>query len=372
MSSGITNKASQFAKRAICAFAALLLCVQPALACTGIMLKTADGSVVHGRTLEFGFFIETDVVRVPRGYTFTGQTPLGDGMTWSAKYAAVGAIAFDNLAIMDGINEAGLSVGSFYFPSFAEYAETTSDNQSQSMSPADFPNWLLTNFATIEEVRAAVEAGEVSIAPTLLPGFPPTPQPFHFIIYDKTGTSLVIEPIDGELKLHDNPIGAFTNSPNFDWHMTNLRNYIALEPRNIPPVEVAGQTLSALGQGSGMLGLPGDFSPPSRFVRAAVFSATAIPEENSERGIFQVFHILNNFDIPVGIAREEEEGVLHTDYTMLTTARDPQTLRYYWKSYEDQTIRMVDMNALPLEGDSILSISTDGEQPVLDVSGAMQ
>jgi choloylglycine hydrolase len=121
-----------------------------------------------------------------------------------------------------------------------------------------------------------------------------------------------------------------------------------------------------------MLGLPGDFSPPSRFVRAAVFSATAIPETNAERGIFQVFHILNNFDIPVGVAREEHDGVLYTDYTMLTAARDPQALKYYWKSYEDQTIRVVDMNGLDLDGDRVIEISTAGEQPVLDVTADMQ
>ena len=83
----------------------------------------------------------------------------------------------------------------------------------------------------------------------------------------------------GKLKIFDNPLGVMTNSPAFDWHMTNLRNYIALNPRNVPPVKIEGETFRALGQGSGMLWLPGDFSPPSRFVRAAVFSATAIPEK---------------------------------------------------------------------------------------------
>jgi choloylglycine hydrolase len=336
------------------------------------MLRTADGSVVHGRTVEFGVFIESSVVLVPRGYAFTGQTPLGDGMSWDAKYAAVGAIAFDNLAILDGLNEEGLAVGAFYFPTFAEYTETTPENQAVSMSMMDFPNWLLTSFATVEEVRAAIESGEVAVAPTVLPGWPPEPQPFHYVVYDRTGASIVIEPVGGELKIHDNPLGVITNSPTFDWHMTNLRNYIALDPRNIPPVEVAGETFRQFGQGSGMLGLPGDFTPPSRFVRAAVFSATAIPEANAERGIFQVFHILNNFDIPVGVAREEHEGVVHTDYTMLTMARDPQSLKYYWKSYEDQTIRVIDMNALDLDGDSIIRISTAGQQPVIDVTGEME
>lgn len=349
-----------------------LLALQPVLACTGIMLTTKDGSVVHGRTLEFGLFIETDVVMVPRGYRFTGQTPLGDGKAWEAKYGVVGTIAFDNLAILDGLNEEGLAVGAFYFPTFAEYAETTKDNQGISMSMSDFPNWLLTSFATVDEVRSAIEAGEVVVAPTLLPGFPPVPQPFHYIVYDKSGASLVIEPLGGKLVIYDNPLGVFTNSPTFDWHMTNLRNYIALETRNVPPLEKAGESFVGFGQGTGMLGLPGDFTPPSRFVRAAVFSTTAIPEETSELGIFQVFHILNNFDIPVGIAREEVDGSIETDYTQLTAARDPQMLRYYWKSYDDQTLRMVDLNEMNFDGDAVLSVSTSGRQPVLNVTDQMQ
>lgn len=359
-------------KTTIALGAALSFAISPAAACTAIMLKTSDGSSVHGRTLEFGQVIDTEVVMVPRGHAFTGQTPLGDGMSWEAKYAAVGAIAFDNLAILDGLNEKGLAVGAHYFVDFASYTETTAENQANSLSMSDFPNWLLTSFETVEEVRAAVEAGDVAIAPTLIPGFPAVPQPFHYVIYDKSGASIVIEPLDGTLKVFDNPIGSFTNSPPFDWHMTNLRNYIALDPENAPAVTVAGQTLSPMGQGTGLIGLPGDFSPASRFVRAAVFSQTAIPEETSEKGVFQVFHILNNFDIPLGAAREEVDGVTVSDFTQMTAARDPQTLRYYWKSYDDQTIRVIDMNALDLDGDAVLKVSTESDQPVVDLTDQMQ
>jgi choloylglycine hydrolase len=360
------------AKSALLALLSALIAVTPTFACTGIMLKTADGSIVHGRTLEFGMYIDTDVVLVPRGYAFTGETPLGAGKTWTAKYAAVGAIAFGNLAILDGMNEKGLAVGAFYFPTFAEYTPTTSANQAISMSMADFPNWLLTNFETVGEIRAAIDAGQVAVAPTLLKGWPPEPQPFHYVIYDKTGASIVIEPIAGKLKVYDNPLGVMTNSPTFDWHMTNLRNYVALNPRNVPPVTIGNQTFRQLGQGSGMLGLPGDFTPPARFVRAAVFSATAIPETNAERGIFQVFHILNNFDIPVGVAREVDNGVIHTDYTMLTAARDPQALKYYWKSYDDQTIHVVGMKDLDLNAKNVVMVSTKSTQPVVDVTKNMK
>ena len=351
----------------------LLLFGQPmANACTGIQLQTKDGTYVSGRTLEFGIFFETSVIVVPREYEFTGQTTLGDGKKWKAKYASVGTIIADNEAILDGINEKGLSVGSFYFPDYANYSVTTPENQLISMSSSDITQWIVSQFATVEEVRAAIENNEVAISPVLTPGFPPEVQPFHFIVYDRSGKSLVIEPLDGKLVLYDNPTGAMSNSPTFDWHLTNLRNYIALNPNNIPPISIFGKSFKQLGQGSGMLGLPGDFTPPSRFVRATVFSATAIPEDNAAKGIQQVFHILNNFDIPVGLAREVHEGVIHSDYTMLTTARDSKNLRYYYKTYDDQTIRMIDLSKFDFNSKTIVKISTKSEQPIVDMTGKLK
>lgn len=350
----------------------LIVAVAPALACTGLMLRTSAGAPVHGRTLEFGMYIDTDVVVVPRGFGFTGTTPLGEGLSWEAKYGAAGMIAFGNMAILDGLNEQGLAVGAFYFPGFAGYAETNADNQAKALSPADFPGWVLTSFATVDEVKAAIAAGDVVIAPTLLPGFPPEPQPFHYVVYDASGAAIVIEPVDGDLVVTDNPLGVITNSPSFDWHMTNLRNYVGLDPNNVPAVKVAGESFSQLGQGSGMMGLPGDFTPPSRFVRAAVFGATATPVETSEEAVTQMFHILNNFDIPVGLSRAEVNGTVETDYTLLTAVRDPSTLRYYWKSYDDQTIRFVDLKAVDLDAGAVLSLSTKSTQPLVDETAALK
>ncbi len=352
----------------VVAVAAIALSGQQAMACTGIQLTNNDGSIVSGRTLEFGTTIETSIAVVPRGEAFVGDTPLGDGLAYTAKYAAIGVIAYDNVKILDGVNEEGLAVGAFYFPDFASYTPATAENQSRGMSPADFPNYLLTQFATVDEVRQAVAGDGILVMPTVVPNWGPVAPPFHYVVYDKNGNSIAVEPMGGKLVVHDNPLGVMTNSPDFGWHMVNLRNYIALDPRNVPPVTIDGTTFSQFGQGSGMLGLPGDFTPPSRFVRAAVFSATAVPSDNAEAGIGQVFHILNNFDIPVGVAREESRGVIHTDYTMLTVARDPQALRYYYKTYDDPTIRMVDLKTFDLDAKGIKLLSTAGTQSFVDMS----
>ncbi|MBA3721113.1 MAG: choloylglycine hydrolase family protein [Parachlamydiaceae bacterium] len=338
-------------------------------ACTGIKLIQKDGSIIHGRTLEFGVVVDTSVVVIPRGFEFKGTTPKGPGLAYKAKYASVGSIAFDDMAIMDGINEKGLSVGTFYFPGFAGYSEITSENQSKGLSPVEFSNWIVTQFETIDEVKNSLNS--VVIAPTVTKEWGSAPAPFHYIVFEKNGRSLVIEPIDGKLMTYENPLGVFTNSPTFDWHMENLRNYINLTVANIKPVKIGKLELAPFGQGSGMVGMPGDFTPPSRFVRAAIFSTSALPSNNANEGVFQAFHILNQFDIPVGVAREKIDDTIYSDYTLVTCVRDPQSLKYYFRTYEDQNIKFVDLNKFDLNAKTIKRANTTGKEKAIDISSKL-
>ncbi len=139
-----------------------------ASACTGLRLKAKDGLTVHGRTLEFGTPLKTSIAVIPRGYSFQGTTPRGVGLSYRAKYGVVGAVLFDGIAAMDGLNEKGLSVGTFFFPGFAEYASITPANQAIALSPVEFPNWLLTQFASVEEVKIGLK--QIAIAPTQIEG----------------------------------------------------------------------------------------------------------------------------------------------------------------------------------------------------------
>lgn len=335
-------------------------------ACTGLMLTAKDQSHVHGRTLEFGIQVDTSITVIPRGYAFEGTTPKGTGLKYTSKYAALGTTAFDNPCILDGINEKGLSVGTFYFPEFAIYAEATTENVHKSLSPADFANWIVTQFETVEEIKTALK--DVQIVPTVLKGWGNQSPPFHYIVYDKTGKSLVIEPIEGKLMAYDNLLGVLTNSPNFEWHLLNLRNYINLSNINAKPLNINGMELKSFGQGSGMVGMPGDFTPPSRFVRAAIFTITATPSNTSNEAVFQTFHILNQFDIPVGSVQDKENGVIFTDYTLMTCVREPNTLKYYFKTYEDPTVKVVDLNAFDLNANKILNAKMKGSASAFDIS----
>ncbi len=335
-------------------------------ACTGIKLIADDGSTVHGRTLEFGIPIDLSIAVVPRGYSFISTTPNGPGLRYKSKYAALGSIAFSRLAILDGMNEKGLSVGTFYFPGFAGYSQITRDTQLRALSPVEFPNWILTQFATVDELKEALQ--DVVIAPTVSEEWGPTPPPFHYIVFDKEGRCLVIEPLGGFLATYDNELGVLTNSPTFDWHLINLRNYIHLSPYNATPVSINGLTFKQLGSGSGMVGLPGDFTPPSRFIRAAIFSAAATPSPNAHDSIFQIFHILNQFDIPVGTAIEKIDDTTHSSQTLVTCARDPQSLKYYFKTYDNQNIKMVDLTDFDYNVSDVKLLPITGRGQAQDIS----
>lgn len=338
----------------------------PALACTGIMHKAKDGTVINGRSVEFAVNLDIGGMVIPQGYAFKGTMPDGStGLTYQAKYAVIGANTFGGQAIIDGVNEAGLSVGAFYFPGYAGYAKASAENKSMALSSVEYPNWLLTQFATVDEVKK--HFADAVIVPTAPKGWGIVP-PFHYVVYDKSGKSVVIEPIKGELKIYDNPIGVVTNSPTFDWHMTNLGNYINLTPVGAAPVTVDGVKLQAFGSGSGLHGLPGDFTPPSRFVRAAVFSASAVPADNGQEGVFQVFHLLNQFDIPKGAVRDSNGNAVEIEYTLATSVKDPKKVQYFLRTYDDQTIKMIDLHAFDKKATELVFINVKGQQPIVDIS----
>ncbi len=325
--------------------ASLALATSPTFACTGISLKAQNGNAIRGRTLEFGFPLQSNVLVVPAGKEFTATMPDGGkGLSYKTRYGLVGANAFDQVMNVDGLNDQGLSLGLFYFPGYAQYAEATKENASRALAPQDFGVWVLGNFATIDEVKAAVE--NIDMVGTPLPGLGSAKgmaADVHFFVQDKSGKSIAIEPIGGKLKVTEAPLGVMTNAPTYDWHMINLDNYLNLTSKDISVETLGPVTLSATGSGSGMLGLPGDFTPPSRFVRAAIFSQAATPNADAEDAVFSAFHILNQFDIPKGSVINGSVGKPAAEITEWTSVNDLANLRWYFRTFQDQSIRMVDL-----------------------------
>jgi choloylglycine hydrolase len=337
-------------------------------ACTGLRLTAKDGGPVIGRTMEFGFDVKSDAVVVPAGTEMFSSLPdKTKGIHYKSKYGIVGANVLGMNVVVDGVNEKGLYVGAFYFPGYASYTKPDQNKYTQSLAPEDYGTWLLANFSSVDEVRK--NFSKVILVPNPIKEIGGESFPSHFVIHDSSGASIVIEPVDGALKIHENPLGVMANSPTFDWHMTNLRNYINLTAKNASPIDIGGVQLKQLGQGSGMLGLPGDFTPPSRFVRASAYSQSAEKLPTAKETVPQVFHIMNNFDIPLGAVRDVHGDVVHHDYTVWTTASDLKNLQWSFKTYLDQTIKSIDVNkALSAANGKIRIIKMDSLQPIEDIS----
>ncbi len=338
----------------VAVIAALPAFQRPAVACTGIRLQANDGSVVYARTMEFGIDLHSKAIIIPRQFAMSGTTSSGrPGLEWKSKYALVGLNGEDLSLIADGVNEAGLAGGIFLFPGYAQFQEISVQDEARSIAPWEVITWALSNFSTVDEVReglAGIKVGSVEFA-----AWKAVP-PLHYVIHDASGNSLVIEYVGGKLNLYDNAIGVITNAPEFSWHQTNLRNYLDLSPKNVLTSTVDGERFSPLGQGSGLFGLPGDFTPPSRFVRAVALSTSAIPGETGADAIHQAFHVLDSFDIPVGAVRSASADKGPTDYTQWTSASDTKNRSFYFHTHDNRRIRRVDLLQANLNAGEIVSI----------------
>ena len=316
-------------------------------ACTGITLRANDGAVVYGRTLEWGTFdLHSRILIFPRGHSFVGETPEGmNGMTWTGKYGIVGIDMIEKPYYADAMNEKGLVAGLFYHPGFAEYADYDPAQAERSMAPTDVMQYLLSSYASVSEVREAIETISVVNVVEEVLGFP---APVHLIISDASGEQIVIEWSEGKSKVFESSLGVLTNAPTYDWHQTNLRNYLNLSPVALPMKSIGELDFSPLGGGSGMIGLPGDFTPPSRFVRAVAFSKTARPTEDGPETIYEIFRILDNFNVPLGAAEGSGDAKLAgmRSATLWTTAHDITNKVFYYHTQHNRQVQKIDVGSL--------------------------
>ncbi len=358
----------RFLKATTRASIALIASVSMAWACTGIMLTGADGSIIRARTAEWGpFDLETKINIIPSGFTYNaGAMPDGQqGATWTGRFGMVGVSMLDHGAPADGINEAGLTAGLFYLPGYTEYQEYLPD-QANNTIPGDLlASYVLSQFETVQEAQTGLEGIRVVGVVDETLGFP---FPLHMLVADRFGGRIVVEYIDGELTVFEAPLGVITNSPTYDWHMTNLNNYVNLSAIGLSEVEVSGVTFAPLGAGSGMIGLPGDFTPPSRFIRAVAFSQTARETAGGYDTVREAFRILDNFNIPPDAAEGAQNDVQSDDIlysaTQITTASDSENLIYYYHTMYDRTIHMVDMKQIDFAamGDEMIVFETSGDR----------
>lgn len=318
-------------------------------ACTGISLKSTSGDVVVARTVEWalGDAQHDRLVLFPRGKAFTGLTPGGNnGLKWEGRYGFISVSAYGQDYGPDGMNEAGLYVGMYYFPGFADFSKYEASQSGRSVSVGDFMQWMLSSFSSVKEVRANLD--KVTVVNVEDPRFGGAPLPFHWKIADASGDCIIIEIVEGgKVRIYDAFLGVITNSPEYSWHLTNLRNYLGLTTEPRTPLTLGGVDLAPLGGGSGLHGLPGDFTPPSRFVRAAALTASARPLATSQDAVFEAFRILDSFNITVGASASPAKVAKDiTSATQITTVSDLKNRTVYFHTMDNRQIRKIDLRKI--------------------------
>ncbi|MFE8605690.1 linear amide C-N hydrolase [Archangium violaceum] len=291
--------------------------------CTDFLIQSSDGAWVNGRSMEFGQELHTKLyVQAPKQKAVL-RGLAGEEFESTPDYGYVGTSAMDLPVVTDGLNTAGLSTGALWLPG----------TQYQSLGPLPtknvfsgfFVNWMLSHCATTDDVRHALESGAVRVIGS---EWVAKVGPLHFPVHDARGNSIVIEFLEGKPVISENPVAVLTNQPTFPWHLENLRNYVNLSPMDSPwgkdnNGKVGNLPITQTGHGTGLSGLPGNATPPSRFVRTAFLKQFALQPKTAEEAAVLAFHLLNCVDIPKGtVGAKTLLGKDEYDYTQWVVVKD--------------------------------------------------
>lgn len=306
--------------------------------CTSLTFQTSD--FYFGRNLDLEYNFSEKIVITPRQYPFIFKF----AGTLSEHYAIIGTAQITDGCPLyaEAVNEKGLCLAALNFPGNAVYAETPESGKT-NLAPFELFGFLLGTCATVKEAEEKLKA--VCITHTAFKdGYPVAPLHWHIADKDR---SLVLECIKDGMHLYENPVGVLTNNPPFPFQLTNLQNYMHLtsnppENRFAPALKLA-----PYGQGMGALGLPGDASPASRFVRAAFCKWNSELPSGEEASVTQFFHILDNVAMVAGSVRTPENKFDRTTYSSCINASRGI---YYYKTYNNNQISAVSMHKTDLDG----------------------
>lgn len=310
--------------------------------CTALTLKTKEGYHLFGRNMDVEYSFNQSIYLIPRNFEYTNHATKESHTT---QYAILGmaTVIDSHPCLADGFNEKGLACAGLNFPGFAHYAEALVPDQT-NVPPYDIILWILSQFETLEEVKAALP--KLNIVKIPLGQNIPIPT-LHWMVTDKSGHSIVIESTKEKLTVYDNTVGVLTNSPTFDWHLINLRQYMNLSTHQ-PKAEIWGDLeLTTLGQGQGTFSLPGDPSPISRFVRIAFFRAHANVGDDEMSAIIEFFHLLSGVAMIKGSVTTNEGK---DDLTLYTSCMCQEKGLYYYTTYNNHRLNVINLNHEDLNG----------------------
>lgn len=309
--------------------------------CTAISYKTKD--FYFGRNLDLYYNYDESVTVTPRNFVFK----LRNGKEIFSHIAIIGiATVADGYPLYyDAVNEQGLCMAGLNFPNNAVYRPF--DENKNNIAPFELIPYILSRCKSVDDAVSELE--KISLWDTpFSEQFANTP--LHWLLCDKYRT-VTVEPLADGLKIYDNPIGVLTNNPPFDYHLHNLANYINLTPKYPQNRFCEGVEIEPYSLGMGSVGLPGDMSSASRFVRAAFIKQNSVCDESDTSSINQAFHILKSVEQPNGITYTEDGS---REYTLYTSVCNAGQGVYYYTTYENSTVCAVSMQNEKLDGDRLV------------------
>lgn len=305
--------------------------------CTAATYKTKDH--YFGRNLDLEYSYHETVTVTPRRFPFRFR----QAGVLENHYALIGmATVADGYPLYyEATNEKGLSMAGLNFPGIAAYYPEAKDKDN--VTPFEFIPWILGQCATVEEAKKLL--GRINLLNESFSREYPL-SPLHWIIADRD-TAITIEPMQGGMKIHDNPIGILTNNPPFDYHMYHLADYMNLTRHPAENRFSDKMSLKPYSNGLGGMGLPGDLSSASRFVKAAFTKLNSLSGDSESESVSQFFHILGSVCQQRGLVRIREEEY---EFTIYSSCCNTDKGIYYYTTYENSQITAVDMHREDLDG----------------------
>ena len=314
--------------------------------CTGIRFTGTSGSMYFGRNLDWTQGYGERVVVTPPAAEVPAAFERPGDLDSAHAHAVIGMgiVAGGVPLYFDCGNDAGLAIAGLNFPQSARYAANASSQPGAvNVAAYEFPFWIARNFSSLDEVRGIL-AHTVVVAKPVSPDLPVAN--LHWIVADATG-SIVVECLEGGLKVWENDADVLTNEPDFGWQRTNLRNYLGLT-NSEPATATWGKTqLAPFGSGMGMQGIPGDYSGPARFVKAAFVNSHYPAQESEEANVTRLFRTLGSVAVPLGAALMADGS---SEITLYTSCFSAATLTYYHATYDEPQIRAYPLSASDLGG----------------------
>lgn len=299
--------------------------------CTAATYKTKD--FYFGRTLDYEFSYGDEITITPRNYPFHFRN-MGIMKT---HHAMIGmAYITENYPLYyEAVNEKGLGMAGLNFVGNADYKEKVADKDN--VAPFEFIPWILGQCASVKEARNLLQS--INLINTPFNDALPLAQ-LHWIIADST-EAITVESVKEGLQIYANPVGVLTNNPPFDEQMFQLNNYMHLSPK-APKNHFSDQLpLQVYSRGMGALGLPGDLSSGSRFVRVAFTKMNAVSGDSEAESVSQFFHILGSVEQQRGCC---DVGDGKFEITLYTSCCNTNKGIYYYTTYNNHQITAVDMH----------------------------